>query len=307
LTQFENPDQNGDGNPADAVNTNASMDEVPDYLDADDDGDGLPTKEELSDPNSDGNPSDALDYDNDQLANYLDPDDDNDGLMTSFELSIATDSYDVDTDRDGVRDNIELEDLTDPLDTCSLILTHQTESENTLYWGTLDCDQDGIFNQFEGDIDTDQDGVLNYLDADDDGDGLATNLENADPNQDGSTSDAFDADNDGIGDYLDSNSYVESASVDTDIEVYNAMSPNGDGLNDVFTIRNIELYPDNTLTIFNRWGKVIYEVANYGQYNRYFDGRSANGTTVPVGTYFYSLKVKNYKEKVIKGYLYINK
>ena len=149
--------------------------------------------------------------------------------------------------------------------------------------------------------------ILDFLDADDDGDGLATHLENADPNQDGSPSDAFDADNDGISDYLDLNSYVESASVDTDIEVYNAMSPNGDGLNDVFTIRNIELYPDNTLTIFNRWGNVIYEVANYGQYNRYFDGRSANGTTVPVGTYFYSLKVKNYKEKVIKGYLYINK
>ncbi|NVJ63754.1 MAG: gliding motility-associated C-terminal domain-containing protein [Flavobacteriaceae bacterium] len=93
-----------------------------------------------------------------------------------------------------------------------------------------------------------------------------------------------------------------------ELEVYNALSPNGDGYNDVFTIKNIELYPDNELTVFNRWGREIYKVQNYGEYNRYFKGYAASGATLSVGTYIYILKVKiNGQERVMKGYLYLNR
>jgi hypothetical protein len=59
-------------------------------------------------------------------------------------------------------------------------------------------------------------------------DGLDSALENPDPNNDGYDEDAFDADNDGIKDYLDPNNFVPSSNPDPSraIEVYNALSPN---------------------------------------------------------------------------------
>ena len=56
-----------------------------DFLDADDDNDGIPTIFEFADPNGDGNPADALDIDGDLKPNYLDDDDDNDGIATIVE------------------------------------------------------------------------------------------------------------------------------------------------------------------------------------------------------------------------------
>jgi len=68
------------------------------------------------------------------------------------------------------------------------------------------------------------------------------------------------------------------------------------------------LYPDNKLTIFNRWGKIIYQTQGYGLYNRYFEGRSENGQALPVGTYFYILSVDDSgATRTFKGTLYINR
>gem|GEM_PF-1065895 len=43
-----------------------------------------------------------------------------------------------------------------------------------------------------------------------------------------------------------------------DLVLPNAFTPNGDGLNDVFRVTNAVLYPVFELSIFNRWGEVIY-------------------------------------------------
>lgn len=101
--------------------------------------------------------------------------------------------------------------------------------------------------------------------------------------------------------------------IEDDIEVYNSISPNGDGVNDVFRIRNIDFYPENTLSIFNRWGMEVYHVNSYGQNDNLFKGFSDGRSTVnrdvelPEGTYFYTLTYKNMKgiEKNLSGYLYI--
>jgi hypothetical protein len=71
LSRFE--DLNGDGilnsiNSLDDTNLNR----IPNYLDPDDDGDGIPTSQENADPNGDGNPDDALDTDGDGIPDYLD-------------------------------------------------------------------------------------------------------------------------------------------------------------------------------------------------------------------------------------------
>lgn len=101
--------------------------------------------------------------------------------------------------------------------------------------------------------------------------------------------------------------------LEDDIEVYNSLSPNGDGDNDIFRIRNIDFYPENTLSIFNRWGIEVYRVNSYGQNDNFFKGFSDGRSTVsrdvelPEGTYFYTLTYKNTKgiERNLSGYLYI--
>ncbi|MFH7005732.1 gliding motility-associated C-terminal domain-containing protein [Flavobacterium bizetiae] len=105
---------------------------------------------------------------------------------------------------------------------------------------------------------------------------------------------------------------VRIATVD-DVVVYNAVSPNGDGLNDYFNITGLEKFSDNSLQIYNRYGVKVFETSNYGLNGNWFRGISEGRVTVnkseglPTGTYFYVLKFKTsngYKDKV--GYLYIN-
>ena len=49
---------------------------------------------------------------------------------------------------------------------------------------------------------------------------------------------------------------------------------------DVFIIRNIENYPENNVSIFNRWGITVYDVDGYGQDNKYFKGISEGRITI---------------------------
>ncbi len=74
------------------------------------------------------------------------------------------------------------------------------------------------------------------------------------------------------------------------------ITPNGDGLNDFFYIQNLELYPENTLIIFNRLGKQIYQQVNYkNDFNGMYEGK-----LLPTGVYFYLMKFK-VTERVVKG------
>jgi gliding motility-associated-like protein len=73
----------------------------------------------------------------------------------------------------------------------------------------------------------------------------------------------------------------------TDIEVPNVFTPNNDGQNDTFVIDNLQFF-GNTLTIYNRWGMVVYEAVNYRNNWR--------GTDLPDGTYFYNLVLEDGRE-----------
>ncbi|UWY28023.1 gliding motility-associated C-terminal domain-containing protein [Flavobacterium sp. TR2] len=108
-------------------------------------------------------------------------------------------------------------------------------------------------------------------------------------------------------------SSVTNNNVESDIQVFNAISPNGDGRNDKMIIEGLDNYQYNTLEIFNRWGVKVYSTENYGQNGNYFIGISEGRATInqdsklPTGTYFYVLKYVdangNAKEKA--GYLYL--
>lgn len=64
---------------------------------------------------------------------------------------------------------------------------------------------------------------------------------------------------------------------------YNTFTPNGDGENDIFYIGNLEKYPDNSLKIYNRYGKLIFSATNY---ENNWDGKYL-GEDIPTGTYAY--------------------
>jgi gliding motility-associated-like protein len=75
-----------------------------------------------------------------------------------------------------------------------------------------------------------------------------------------------------------------------DIAMPTGFSPNGDGSNDAFVIPGIDAYPDNILTVLNRWGNVVYEVSNY-QNN--WKGENMNGAMLPDATYFVILSIND--------------
>jgi gliding motility-associated-like protein len=82
------------------------------------------------------------------------------------------------------------------------------------------------------------------------------------------------------------------------------LSPNGDGQNDTFYISGVELYPSSKLTVFNRWGNVVYEKIGY---KNDWDGNSTlnkvGTTALPVGTYFFLLEYGKNNHKT--GYVYL--
>lgn len=84
----------------------------------------------------------------------------------------------------------------------------------------------------------------------------------------------------------------------------NAFSPNNDGFNDYFNIKNLyNIHKNHNLKIFNRYGTLIYE----GHHSKKWYGHSeSTGEIVPVGTYFYSLELNNSTNDIFTGWVYVN-
>jgi gliding motility-associated-like protein len=100
--------------------------------------------------------------------------------------------------------------------------------------------------------------------------------------------------------------------------IHNAVTPNGDDLNEVFIIEYLDneaCYPENTVEIYNRWGIMVFDAENYNNREVVFKGKSEGRSTVkqsaelPNGIYFYILKYKtgegNYVTK--NGYIYLTR
>ena len=110
--------------------------------------------------------------------------------------------------------------------------------------------------------------------------------------------------------------YINVANCDVlaacDLKINNAVSPNGDGLNEIFMIEGIDCYPNNSVEIYNRWGVNVYKAIGYNNNNISFNGFSQNKLTVgddklPGDTYFYILKYSDDQNNSFEktGYLYI--
>lgn len=83
-----------------------------------------------------------------------------------------------------------------------------------------------------------------------------------------------------------------------ELVIPNTITPNGDGINDVWIIDNMEYYPNNELEIFNRNGSSIFKSTNY---NNNWNGQY-NGQDLPATTYYYVIDLGS---KILKGDLSI--
>jgi gliding motility-associated-like protein len=77
---------------------------------------------------------------------------------------------------------------------------------------------------------------------------------------------------------------------ETCLVIPNAISPNGDLINDVLNIDEIELYPLMEVKIFNRWGESIWKSEK--GYPKPWDGKS-NGANLPIDSYHYIIDLHN--------------
>lgn len=88
-----------------------------------------------------------------------------------------------------------------------------------------------------------------------------------------------------------------------DLAMPTGFSPNGDGFNDYFVVHGIEIFPENTLEVYNRWGNLVYDSKNYS--NQWY-GNNETGEALPDGTYFVILNINN-DAIVLKGYVDIRR
>ena len=72
-----------------------------------------------------------------------------------------------------------------------------------------------------------------------------------------------------------------------EVETPTAFTPDGDNVNDTWVLAHIdEMYPNNVVSIYDRWGLKVYESPK-GQYELHnWDGKF-NGKSLPVDSYFY--------------------
>ncbi|MEJ7558255.1 MAG: PKD domain-containing protein [Pedobacter sp.] len=84
------------------------------------------------------------------------------------------------------------------------------------------------------------------------------------------------------------------------VEPYTAFSPNGDSVNDTWSIKYIDSYPDVEVEIFNRYGQKVFYSRGY---KNPFDG-NFNNQALPVGVYYYIIN-PNIGTKKVTGSLTI--
>lgn len=89
------------------------------------------------------------------------------------------------------------------------------------------------------------------------------------------------------------------------IFVPNTITPNGDGVNDTWEIKLIEFFPKAEITVFDRWGQIVYKTIGYPTSKRW-DG-TRNGKKLPATTYYYtiSLSIDSKEERIKTGSLTI--
>ena len=83
---------------------------------------------------------------------------------------------------------------------------------------------------------------------------------------------------------------------DCNVNVPNVVTPNNDGLNDALYFKNLEQFPNSSLTVFNRWGQIVFQSSNYN---------NAWVPDVSDGVYYFILELP--ESKNFSGYFHVFK
>jgi len=82
---------------------------------------------------------------------------------------------------------------------------------------------------------------------------------------------------------------------EVELVIPNIFTPNGDAINDTFIVTDLDKYISNSLVVFNRWGRTVYEANNYSS-------GEWDGGNLSDGTYYFILKCKGYfATEIFKG------
>ena len=68
----------------------------------------------------------------------------------------------------------------------------------------------------------------------------------------------------------------------------NVFTPDGDGMNDTWSLEDAFLFSDSEIRIYGRYGKLLFESVGY---NQAWDGTNEKGNDIPDGAYFYSIDI----------------
>lgn len=99
---------------------------------------------------------------------------------------------------------------------------------------------------------------------------------------------------------------INTVTTEINTLIPNAISPNGDGKNDIWKLSFINLlYPNARVEVYNQWGQQLYSSIGY---NYPWDG-TYNGEALPDGTYYYVIDLNDLGEEadIYKGTVLILK
>ena len=248
-------------------------DGIPDNSDQDDDNDGVPdisvnwSENYIIQDLFPNDPNESSDFDRDGIGDNADLDDDNDGFEDSIDFFPYNPYEWLDSDADGIGDNSD------------------TDNDND---GYSDFDE-----QFSGSdpfdfndrpSDMDEDFVPDSIDSDIDGDNIPNNFDNA-PN-------FYNPDQD----------FIEGNEEFIQIESPEFFSPNGDGVNDFWVVKNLERYPNNIVLIYDINGNQVF---SQNGYQNDWNGLSQDGQELPRGSYLYSIDLDGKNSNLTQGWIYI--
>ena len=100
--------------------------------------------------------------------------------------------------------------------------------------------------------------------------------------------------------YIEDSIEVKS-NPNTCLTVYKAFSPNDDDIHEFWEIKNIHLYPEALITVYDRNGREVFRRRNYiNSENDAFGGKDVLNQPLPSGTYYYLIDLEN-GDDVFKG------